>query len=78
MELYLVSTVGLGDFYIVEKCPTSAVAKLRELLSKSDYGISDKRIVTNIKILGKELYNFPENKPNFSSGNTLILPTSCV
>jgi hypothetical protein len=78
MELYLVSTVGLGDFYIVEKCPTSAAAKLGELLSKSDHGISDKRIVTNIKILGKELYNFPENKPNFSSGYTLILPTSCV
>lgn len=78
MELYLVSTVGLGDFYVVEKCPTSAAVKLGRLLSKSDYGLSDDRIVTNIKILGKELYNFPENEPYFSSGYTLILPTSCV
>lgn len=78
MELYLISTVGLGDFYVVEKCPTSAATTLSKLLNIADYGIASKRIITNINILGKELYNHPENIPNFSSGYKLILPTSCT
>lgn len=76
-KLYLLSTQGLGDFYLVAETPNDAEDKLKVLLNKSDYGISDKRKVNNIKLLAEELYNFPENKPNFSSGNRLILESSC-
>jgi transcription elongation factor GreA-like protein len=76
-KLYLLSTQGLGDFYLVANSPNDAEDKLKLLLNKSDYGISEKRKVINIKLLAEELYNFPETKPNFSSGNTLILESSC-
>jgi hypothetical protein len=77
MELYLIATKALGEFYVVDTDPTSAAEKLGSLLSKSDYGHYGSREITNIKILGKELSNFPEEKPNFSSGHNFILPTSC-
>lgn len=77
MNLYLLTTAGLGDFYVVEKCPTSAEKRLINLFIASDYGNPRRRLVTNIKVLSNELYNFPENKPNFSSGFNLILPSTC-
>lgn len=72
-NLYLLSTVGLGDFYIISLDPTSAENLLKSLLSKADYGISDKRKVKNISILASELGEFPAGKPSFSSGNNLII-----
>lgn len=76
-KLYLLSTQGLGDFYLVANTPNDAEDKLKLLLNKADYGFSEKRKITNIKTLAEELYNFPKNSPNFSSGNTLILESSC-
>jgi len=77
MKLYLLSTQGLGDFYLVAKSPNDAEAKLKGLLDLADYGFSDKRKVDNIKLLAEELGEFPEAKPFFSSGNRLILPSTC-
>lgn len=77
MTLFLLSTKGLGDFYVVESCPTSAVNRLNDLLETANYGHKEHRKVDTIKIIANELYCFPENKPNFSSENRLILPTSC-
>ena len=76
-KLYLLSTEELGDFYLVAKTPNDAEDKLKELLNKADYGFTRNRKVINIRLLAEELYNFPENKPNFSSGNKLILESSC-
>ncbi len=72
-KLYLVSTYGLGDFYIVSPDPTSAEKLLTSLLDKTDYGLWSNRKITNIKILTEELGEFPEGRTNFSSGNKLII-----
>ena len=76
MCLFLVSTVGLGDFYVVSSSMDKAVSKLTILLSKSDYGSYEKNKVTNVKIVANEVYNFAD-KPFFASKNNLILTTSC-
>ena len=76
-KLYLLTTQGVGDFYLVANTPNDAEDNLKKLLNKADYAITEKRKVINIKLLSEELYNFPENTPNFSSGNRLILESSC-
>lgn len=53
MKLYLLSTVGLGDYYVVAEDPTSAESSLSKLLYSQDYGYSDSRIVNTIKLLAK-------------------------
>jgi len=76
MKLYLLTTKGLGDFYLVSESPNEAQDKLTELLVKADYGFTDRRKVTNIKWLTDEISEFPKGKPNFSNDGNLILPTS--
>ena len=76
MELYELKTKGLGEYFVVEKDPTSAIKKLETLLNKSDYGSFIDRDVVNIKIITGEIKNLGI-KPNFSGGNKLILSTSC-
>lgn len=77
MKLYLLTTKGLGDFYLIAKTPNDAEEKLKSLLDKADYGFSDKRKVENIKLLAEEVGSFPESTPFFSSGHNLILPSTC-
>lgn len=43
MKLYLVSTVGFGDYYIIANDPTSAENKILSILNESDYGFSSER-----------------------------------
>lgn len=76
MNLYLLTTRGLGEFYMVANDPTEAEGRLQELLARADYGIRDKRQVINIQWLATEIGTFRE-KPFFSSGNKLILLASC-
>jgi hypothetical protein len=52
-KLYLLTTAGLGDYYIVAKDPTSAESSLSKLLYSQDYGSSISRVVNNIKLLAK-------------------------
>jgi hypothetical protein len=77
MKLYLLSTKGLGDFYLVSKSPNDTKYKLGEMLDKADYGFRADRKINNIKLLADEIMNIRENTPNFSSGNKLILPDTC-
>ncbi len=77
MKLYILTTSGLGDFYLVAKSPNDAESKLKILLDKADYGIREKRKVENIRLLTEELGEFPTGRPNFSSGNRLVLETTC-
>lgn len=72
-KLYLLSTVGLKDFYVVSTSSTEAEQKLKQMLDQESYGYSSDRKIKNIQILSEELYDFPEGKPNFSSGNNLII-----
>lgn len=73
ISLYYLTTVELGGFYILDKDPTSAITKLQSMLDKTDYGFTKGRKVKNVEILAEEITDFPENTPNFSSGNNLIL-----
>lgn len=77
MKLYLLTTSGLGDFYLVAKSPNDAESKLSTLLDKADYGFREKRKVENIRLLSEEVGEFPAGRPNFSSGNRLVLETTC-
>ncbi len=77
MNLYLLTTSGLGDFYLVAKSPNDAESKLNTLLDRADYGFRQKRKVENIRLLSEEVTEFPAGIPNFSSGNRLVLETTC-
>ena len=74
MNLYLISTKELGDFYVLSEDPTKAAEQLNEALNKADYGFRSQRKIVSIKILANEIYDFPEGKPLFSTGNRLLLP----
>lgn len=73
-HLYLLQTKELGSFYIIAEDSAKAETLLKEKLREADYGFSDARKVHTISILASELTEFPKGKPNFSSGNKLIIP----
>jgi hypothetical protein len=73
MKLYLLTTESLGDFYVLGSNPHIAESNLKEQLDRSDYGFNSGRRVVNFKLLAEEVTEFPKGKPNFSSGNRLIL-----
>lgn len=76
MKLYLLTTAGLGDFYVIADNPSEAESHVLELLNKADYGFTSQRKICNIKVVAEEVGEFPKDKPNFSSGNNLILNTT--
>lgn len=78
MKLYLLTTSGLGDFYLVGKSPNHAESKLKTLLDKADYGFRENRKIESIRLLSEEVGEFPAGVPNFSSGNRLVLETTCA
>lgn len=73
MTLYLIETSGLGDFYVLSDGTTNAELKLSKMLDKADYGFSKDRAIVSIKIIAHEILEFPKGRPNFSSGNRLII-----
>jgi len=74
MNLYLLTTEGLGDFYLVANNPLEAQKKLEGELNKADYGFDYKRKVKVIKHLAEELKDsFGQGELNFSSKNNLII-----
>ena len=77
MKLYLLTTNGCGDYYVVAKNSNDAEVKLNGLLNKADHGFLGDRTVRNINILAEEIKEFPKGKPNFCSEQRLILPNSC-
>ncbi len=71
--LYLIDTKK-GSFYIIAETPNDAIAELKKLLNKADWWYSQDRGVINIKIVAKEYYCFPDDKPSFSDhGGELII-----
>lgn len=74
MNLYLLTTVNLGDFYLIASNPLDAQEKLEGELSKANYGFSDDRKVNNIKLIAEQIgFSYNSDKLNFSSKNKLIL-----
>jgi hypothetical protein len=65
-------TNKLGDFYVIDNDPTSAINKLEGLLNESDYGFYEYRKVFRCDLIANELSDF-NHKPFFSSGNKLII-----
>lgn len=72
MTLFILETNKLGSYYVIAESPNDAKAKLEKELNEADYGFSDDREVKVITLLAKELGEFPDGKPNFSSKNRLL------
>lgn len=72
MNLYLL-TNKLDDWYVLSNDSTSAENILMDALNKADYGFSKNRIITNIKILAREI-NLELNQGfSFNGGNNLLI-----
>ena len=71
-NLYLVKTKNLGEFYVIADNPTDAQEKVEGDLTKASYGFDKDRAVVQINVLGKEVQDFPRDKPNFSGGDNLL------
>ena len=71
LTLYLL-TCELGDYYVAATDPTEAVRLLTETLDRADYGYYEKRKVTNIKVLSKQITE-RNGKPWVSDEHRLII-----
>ncbi len=74
-NLYLLTTAGLGDYYVLAKDPTEAQNALRKILDDQDYGISDRREVVVIKLISKGFRPAWRDKsqPFLSGGERLLI-----
>lgn len=54
-NLYLLTTQGLGQFYVIANDPTQAQNALIDLLGKEDYSFRYKRTIINIQWLAKTM-----------------------
>ena len=73
MQLFLLTTEGLGDYYIIAETPNDAEKLLDTQLNEADYGFSSNRIVRNIKILTSEIKIGFNDKLNFNDNNRMII-----
>lgn len=74
MNLYLLSTKKLDDFYLLANNPLEAQTSLEHELNKADYGFYDDRKVVNIRLLAEEIeVANKSDKLNFSSKKKLII-----
>jgi len=72
MKLYLLTTRGLGDFYIVATSPSMAENLLMSTLQELNYGVVRNRFVTNIKVITHEL-SANSNRDMDINNSTLII-----
>lgn len=54
-NLYLLTTKGLGDFYVLASDPTKAQESLIKVLDYGKYGFDEDRFVTNIQWITESL-----------------------
>lgn len=68
-NLYLISTNGLGQFYVIANDPTEAEKALIKIFDDQDYGFKKDRRVTNIQWLAEEAFkpDYQDNKKPFLS-----------
>jgi hypothetical protein len=73
LTLFLITTAGLGDFYVLATSADKACDMLAVRFQEADYGFDDHRRVTLIKPLTYEQTRL-SGKPFFSNkNNTLII-----
>jgi len=73
MKLFLLTTDGLGDYYIIAETPNDAEKILEIQLNEADYGFNSGRIVRNIKIITNEIKIGFNGKLNFNNDNRMII-----
>lgn len=62
----------MGDYYVLAHDPTEAQEELKKLFDSQDYGISDYRMVTNIKWITEHIGEF-NGKPFLSDKTRLLI-----
>jgi hypothetical protein len=74
-HLYLLTTAGLGDYYVLATNPSEAEESLVKILNEQDYGFRDERRVVNIAILTSSFYpNYAnKSKPNLTDKSSRLL-----
>lgn len=73
MNLYLLETKGIENYYVIANDPTQAKEKLESDLAKASYsGRIAAHEVTVITLLAKQTIIIKE-KPDFSNGHNLII-----
>lgn len=72
-NLYLVSTRGLGQFYVIANDPTEAEKALIKIFDDQDYGFKKDRRVTNIQWLAEAFKPDYNKKPFLSDRETRLL-----
>lgn len=75
MNLYKVTTSGIGCFYVISTDFTSASDIVKSTLDKADYGFTHKREVKEIELVTKEIMNYSIGKkePYITDENRLII-----
>ena len=73
MNLYLLTTRGLGEFYCVANDPTQAETMLTRLLDRANYGVFTKRRVVNIQWLSQSKADVSAELPMFSHKESNLL-----
>lgn len=68
-KLYLITTKGLGNYYVIAKDPTEAENTLTSLLDEHSYGFTDSRQVVNIQWLSTSI----EDRFGISDKNKRLL-----
>ncbi len=69
MNLYRLTTLGLGDYWVVASDPTTAETLLLSTLNKADYGFRNSREVLIITKIASANQDY-----RFISDKKLILP----
>jgi len=72
-KLYKLTTVGLGDFYVIATTTLQAEETLIDMLNIADYGFPKQRKIRVIEFIANEIHEFPEGKPFFSANDNLII-----
>jgi hypothetical protein len=71
MNLYLV-TNGLGTYYVVAECPTTAQNRLEKVLGDCDYGFTRDRKVKTIELLTSEISQDSSDKFRMSDDKKFL------
>ncbi len=72
MNLYLCTTKGNHNYYVIAEHPTQAKENIEKCLNDTDYHFSMEREIKEIKLLTKAIYIWG-NKPFISDDNRLLL-----
>jgi hypothetical protein len=74
-KLYLLTTIGMGQYYVIAENPSEAECALISTFEKQDYGFYEKRKVKNIEIVAESFVPDYRNKeiPNLSGNEKLLI-----